>query len=55
MPVLIDQVIAEVDNTVTEPAESEPAPQQLPLSIAEIELAQTLDRIQQRQQRLQVD
>lgn len=55
MPVFIDEVIAEVQESVTKPIEKQPAPQQMPLSQAEIELGQTLDRIQQRQHRLQVD
>jgi hypothetical protein len=55
MPVLINEVIAEVDESVTRPLESQPAPQQQPLSVAEVELAKTLDRIQQRQQRLKID
>ena len=55
MPILINEVIAEVESTVTEHAEAEPAPQQLPLSIAESALAQTLALIQQRQERLKID
>jgi len=55
MPILINEVIAEVDNTVTESAEADPAPQQLPLSMAESALAQTLALVQQRQDRLKID
>ncbi len=55
MPVLIEEVIADVQQPVTQPQESRPAAQQQPLSVAEVELARTLERIAQRQQRLQVD
>jgi len=55
MPLLINEVIAEVEESVTESAESQPATQQQPLSIAEIELVQTMDRIIQRQERLKID
>lgn len=55
MPVLINEVIAEVESGVTEFAESEPAPLQLPLAEAESALAQTLALIQQRQDRLKFD
>lgn len=55
MPVLINEVIAEIQDTVTEPQESQPAAQQQPLSAAEADLSRTLEIIQQRQQRLLVD
>ncbi|MEW5755352.1 MAG: hypothetical protein AB1810_03535 [Pseudomonadota bacterium] len=55
MPILIDEVIAEVNDSVTQPAEVQPAAQQSPLSVAEYELLQTLALIQQRQERLKVD
>ena len=55
MPVIIEEVIADIQEPVTLPSESRPAPQQQPLSQAELDLAQTLERIQQRQQRLKVD
>lgn len=55
MPVLIDEVIAEVTDTVTQPAEGEPVSHQMPLSVAENELLQTLALIQQRQERLKID
>lgn len=55
MPVLINEVIAEVENSVTEFAEAEPASQQLPMADAESALAQTLALIQQRQSRLTID
>jgi hypothetical protein len=55
MPVYINEVIVEVENQVTQPTESQPLAQQQPLSVAESELAVTLEQIQQRQARLQVD
>ena len=55
MPLIITEVTAEIVQSVIEPIETEPAEQQLPLSVAEIELARTMDRIQSRQQRLKVD
>jgi len=55
MPVLINEVIAEIENSVTETAEVDAAPQQLPLAQEESALAQTLALIQQRQQRLKID
>lgn len=55
MPVLIDEVIADIQEPVTQSQESQPASQQQPLSVAEVELAKTLERIQQRQQRLKID
>lgn len=55
MPVLIDEVILEVQDGVTEPGEQQPAAQQTPLSPAEIELTQMLERIRQRQDRLRID
>lgn len=55
MPVLIDEVIAEVSDSVTQPAEFEPMPLQMPLAASEQDLLQTLALIQQRQDRLKVD
>ena len=55
MPVLINEVIAEVVESVTEPSEALPAPHQLPMSPAETELAQTLDLIHCRRERLAID
>ena len=55
MPLIINEVTAEINQSVIEPIETGPAEQQLPLSVAEIELARTMDRIQSRQQRLKVD
>ncbi len=55
MPVIIEEVIAEIQEPVIQPGESAPAPQQQPLSQTELDLVQALERIQQRQQRLKVD
>lgn len=55
MPVIIEEVIADIQEPVTQSSEALPAPQQQPLEKAEAELAATLDRLQQRQQRLTVD
>jgi len=55
MPVLIDEVILEVQDGVTETAEQQPTAQQTPLAPAEIELAQMLELIRQRQERLRID
>lgn len=55
MPVIIEEVIADIQEPVTQAAETVPAPQQQPLAAAEVKLAKTLERIQQRQQRLKVD
>jgi hypothetical protein len=55
MPVIIEEVIADIQEPVTQAAEAAPAPQQQPLAAVEVKLAKTLERIQQRQQRLKVD
>ncbi|MCQ8119903.1 hypothetical protein [Methylomonas rosea] len=55
MPVLIDEVILEVQDGVTEAAERQPTAQQTPLSPVEIELTQMLELIRQRQERLRID
>jgi hypothetical protein len=55
MPVLIDDVILEVQDGVTEPTEQQSVAQQTPLAPAEIELTQMLELIRQRQERLKVD
>jgi len=55
MPVLIDEVIVEIQDGVTEPAEQQASAQQTPLSPTEIELAQMLELIRQRQDRLKID
>ena len=55
MPVIIEEVIADIQEPVTQPSESRPASQQQPISQTELEIVQTMERIQQRQQRLKVD
>ncbi len=55
MPVIIEEVIADIQEPVTRPDESIPAPQQQQLTQTELDLTLTLERIQQRQQRLKVD
>ena len=55
MPILINEVTTEIEQGVIEPAEREPAQQQLPLSVAEIELARPLERIEARRERLRGD
>jgi hypothetical protein len=55
MPVIIEEVIADIQEPVTLPGENIPAPQQQSLTETEFELTQTLERIQQRQLRLKVD
>jgi hypothetical protein len=52
---LIDEIVAEIDDGVTEPPEAQPLPQYLPATAAEQELIQTLALIQQRQDRLKID
>ena len=55
MPVLIDEVIVEIQDGVTEAAEQQAVAQQTPLAPAEIELAQMLEQIRRRQERLLID
>lgn len=55
MPVLIDEVVLELQDGVTEDAEMHLTAQQMPLSVAETELTQTLALIKQRQDRLKID
>ncbi|VUD62959.1 hypothetical protein TDB9533_03146 [Thalassocella blandensis] len=55
MPVFINEVVTEIQAPVTESTEQHPSAHQQPVSVAEIELAETLDRIRQRQERLIVD
>ncbi|GLS27844.1 hypothetical protein [Marinibactrum halimedae] len=55
MPVFINEVIADIQAPVVESTEAHPSAHQQPLSVAEIELSETLDRIRQRQERLLVD
>lgn len=55
MPILIDEIIAEVSDNVTEPAEAAAEPLQVPLAKAEQETMQVLALIRQRQDRLRID
>lgn len=55
MPILIDEVVLETIDAVTEPTEQQPMAQQIPLAPNEMELVQMLDAIRQRQERLQID
>lgn len=55
MPILIDEVILETLDDVTEATEQQPMAQQAPLAPNELELVQMLDAIRQRQERLKVD
>lgn len=55
MPVFIGEVVLELQESVTESAESQSIEQQMPLTSTEIELAQSLALIKQRQDRLRID
>lgn len=55
MPLLIDEVIAEVDDGVTAVEERMPAEQQTNLSNQEKEITRQLALIQERQARLKID
>ncbi len=55
MPVIIEEVVADIQESVTRPSETRPTSQQQPLTETELELTATLERIEQRQQRLKVD
>ncbi|MDJ0621405.1 MAG: hypothetical protein QNJ17_00485 [Desulfocapsaceae bacterium] len=55
MPVIIEEVIADIQEPVTRPSETMPAAEQQPLTQTELELARRLERIRQRQERLRVD
>jgi len=55
MPVVIDEVILEAVDDVTETSERQPMAQQTPLAPSELELVQLLDAIRQRQERLMID
>ncbi len=55
MPILIDEVIAEIDDSVTDPLESSAPTQTVPATQDEQKLLQTLAIIQQRQERLKID
>lgn len=55
MPILIEEMIAEIDDSVTDPLESGAPTQAVPASQDEQKLLQTLAIIQQRQERLKID
>jgi hypothetical protein len=55
MPVIIEEVVADIQEPVLQPSENMPTAQQQSLTQTELEMAQMLERIQQRQKRLQVD
>jgi hypothetical protein len=55
MPVLINEVMAEVTETVVPESEAHPPALQVPLSLAEFEMAQTLALLEQRRDRLEID
>lgn len=55
MPVLINEVVAEVESTVVPETQAEPVEERVPLASSEFELMQVLAVIEQRRQRLMVD
>lgn len=55
MPVIIEEVVAEIQDPVTLPGESSPDEAQQPLTQSEREVVAALERIQERQQRLRID
>ena len=55
MPILINEVVAEVEPSVTPRHESRPAQAQLPVTDAEYELFKTLSLIEERKARLMID
>jgi hypothetical protein len=55
MPVLINEVVAEVVEAVVPEVESMPLSQQAPLSPTEFEMAQTLALLEERRERLKID
>jgi len=55
MPVLINEVVAEVEPTVLPSSEAEPDAQRLPVSAPELELLEILALIEQRRERLMLD
>jgi hypothetical protein len=52
---LINEVVAEITETLVSEPEAHPPAQQMPLSTAEIEIAQTLSLLEQRRDRLKID
>ncbi len=55
MPVIIEEIIADIQEPVTRPSEVLPVAEQQPLTQTEMELVRRLERIRQRQERLRVD
>ncbi len=55
MPLLINEVVAEVETQVVDETEKEPLGQRVPLSPGETEIARTLELLEQRRRRLEVD
>ena len=55
MPVLINEVLAEVEPTVIRESEAEPLQERSPLEESEFEFAQMLAIVEERRQRLLVD
>jgi hypothetical protein len=55
MPVLINEVVAEVEPAVVPESQSEPPAQRTPLASAELEVIETLALIEERRERLRVD
>jgi hypothetical protein len=55
MPVLINEVVVEVNENVVSDTEAIPLPQQIPMSAPEREIAQALALIEERRERLKVD
>jgi hypothetical protein len=55
MPVLINEVVAEVQVSPTTENETTPLPQQTPLATAEFEIARILALLEERRQRLITD
>ena len=55
MPVIFDEVVAEIDDNVTTTSESSAPSETVPAPEDELKLLQTLAVIQQRQERLKID
>jgi hypothetical protein len=55
MPVLINEVVAEVEPAVVPASQAEPDEQRVPLTATELEMVELLAIIEQRRERLTVD
>ena len=55
MPVMINEIVAEVEPTVVPESQAEPHEERVPVTRSEFELMQVLAVIEQRKQRLMVD